>query len=424
MVLDQRWGVRAGMTLGARRFLRALGLTMAPLLALSLSQGRNGAAGALGAAAAACLPLLLAPLVLAAPRARRPEPADAREQPDKYERLKEMAWRLGPRRESEADARTEISDDGGSVSEQPAPAPAPPSNPGPHAVTAPEAARTTVVAEVHCDVAGERQQPGPVLTLSPEATARLGGGGAASAPNGGAYAAPGAEAGAPRPLFGEDGQAWNIAYSFDCDGDDDIELFVRRQSPRRGALARCCAALGPHARGCRADLRPVRRPAFHLALFTVTCCRLAGLALTVLLPSLALVQMGARAKAHLAAALPAVSGVGAMLFGLAVLWETSWESPSDSGTPVRTRRRLLSAVSAVAASGFLLLSWGHSRWWLMLGSLTAGFGTAGAVWAQRFATREALGGAANYRAQPLLSVLTGLAVVLLAALCGEYLILF
>lgn len=56
----------------------------------------------------------------------------------------------------------------------------------------------------------------------------------------------------------------------------------------------------------------------------------------------------------------------------------------------------------------------------MLGCLAAGYGTAGATWAQRYATRAAMGGATSYRAQPLLCVLAGLATVVGPALGSEY----
>ena len=45
------------------------------------------------------------------------------------------------------------------------------------------------------------------------------------------------------------------------------------------------------------------------------------------------------------AALPAVAGVGGMLFGMAV----HWEAANDT---TRSRRRLLGVVAAVGAAGF------------------------------------------------------------------------
>ncbi|XP_034234718.1 uncharacterized protein LOC117641470 isoform X2 [Thrips palmi] len=431
LVLGQLWGERAALTLGARRLVRALGLTMVPLVALPLCQ-HFGASVALLVAAVASTAALLAPFVLGMSSAPPPAPSrpSHEQEPDKYERLKE--WRLAPARqdsEGDGDARTEMSDDGGSEHAEAdgAPRSAPPSNPGPHAVAEVPPGTTTVVAEVHCDGAGERQHPdrGPNgvpngLALKSEATARLGKATNGTTSNGTASngtASDAARAGSvPRPIYGEDGQAWNIAYSFDCDGDDDIELFVRRQSPRKGSVARLCSMLRPHSRGCRADLRPVLKPSFHLSLVTLACCRLAGIALPVLLPSLAIAQLGARAKTHVVAALPAVAGVGHMLFGLAVLWEWQWDSGAAASADGPSRRRLLGVVSAVAAAGFMLLSWGRSQWWLMLGCLAAGYGSAGATWAQRYATRAAMGGATCYRAQPLLCVLAGLVTAIAPAL--------
>lgn len=63
-------------------------------------------------------------------------------------------------------------------------------------------------------------------------------------------------------------------------------------------MARFCSGLGSFFRGCRADLRPLLRPSFYLSLYTLACCRLAALALPVLMPALAVTQLGSRARAH------------------------------------------------------------------------------------------------------------------------------
>lgn len=403
LVMLQRWGVRAQLAASTGSFMQGLGLTVAPLVALPLCL-HLGPGGALGAAALASLPALLAAAALAAPEKQV-------KQPRSYEHLTEMAWQINAaRRDSgadvEADVRTEISDDGGSLSEHQPDSPRPSPGTTPAAVVA-EPPRTTVVAEVHCDGSGARQQPGSSLARA----------------NGGP-ASPGV-ADNPRPLF-DDGGVWNLAYSFDCDGDDDIDLFVRRLSPRRGAATRCCSAAASFCRGFRADLRPAIRPSFYLALLTLVACRLAGLALTVLLPALTLDVLNDGEPLHIAAAVPSIAGLGAMVLWLPLVWDraaTATAGAPDADRPLslwKSSASTLACLSVSAAMGFLVLGsasktdhWG----WLMMASWGAGYGSTGVLAVQGAASKEILGGATAYRAQPLLSVTSGLLTVLLPLFC-------
>ena len=103
-----------------------------------------------------------------------------------------------------------------------------------------------------------------------------------------------------------------------------------------------------------------------------------------------------------------------------IVFNASWLENNLSDMWSRTWPHRTECVNARVSMFQLLsvLSWGRSHWWLMLGSLAAGYGSCGTTWAMHYATKDAMGGATTYRAQPLLSVLASLITVFAPVICG------